>query len=131
MNNIDGWKVVNLTAHDINIILQNGKVVEIENDWTFRVKEEVKTMGFVGGIRVIKKKFTGITYKDLEKLKEIINKNDVDIVSAISGKFVKELYEDGHLSREEANKVYIIGNTLRDDKGRVVGADALMNILYL
>ena len=68
---------------------------------------------------------------DIEKLKNMLEENDIIVVSLKAAELCKYLYDSNVLSREDIVKVYFVGNSVRDENGRIIGADALSSALYL
>jgi len=126
-------KIVNLTPHKIRIIKEEDcerlSVWEYDSLGSIRVREEIEEVGEIEGIRIIRKRFSDVSDKDIRKLKEILrDKNTIIIVSLLAGKYLKT---DERLTEEEKRRIFIIGNTVRNDRGEIVGADALTNIMDL
>jgi len=129
-------KIINLTLHPINLEI-NGKLVEIPNEpFALRVTEEVKEVGVIltelGEVKRITKKLTEIPEEQIEELKKKIrsnsNRTNIVIVSYLAGLVLKN---DSRLSLAEKLSIYVIGETIRDERGRVIGARNLVNILDL
>jgi hypothetical protein len=129
-------RIINLTLHPINLEI-NGKIIEIPNEsFALRVSEEVKELGTIltekGEVKRIRKKLTEIPEEQILELKKKIwngnNQINIVIVSLLAG---MKLKEDKRLSLAEKSAIYVIGETIRDEKGRVIGAKSLVNILDL
>jgi len=129
-------KIINLTLHPINLEIE-GKLVEIENEpFALRITESIEELGDIitdkGKVKRIRKKLTEIPDEQIKELKKKIwngsNEINIIIVSYLAG---LKLKEDSRLSLAEKSAIYVIGETIRDEKGRVVGAKNLVSILDL
>lgn len=117
-------KVVNLTPHPLNLKLSDGTFIEIPSEGEIRVGQITKEVGTIstekGEIKLIKKELTDIAPEDLEKVKQILQKPDtVVVVSLLTAQKLVQLLP------EYRNRILIVGNTIRDENGRIIGADAL------
>ena len=120
-------KIVNLTPHDIKVIKKDGSILEFKSEGSIRVIEEVEVLGEIAGIKVIKKRYSKVSDNEIEKLKEILkDENTIVIVSLLAGRYLRT---DERLTEEEKKKIYFLSNTVRDEQGKVIGADAITNIL--
>jgi len=129
-------KIINLTLHPINLEVE-GKLVEIENEpFALRITESIEELGDIitdkGKVKRIRKKLTEIPDEQIKELKKKIwngsNEINIIIVSYLAG---LKLKEDSRLSLAEKSAIYVIGETIRDEKGRVIGAKNLVSILDL
>ena len=129
-------KIINLTLHPINLEIE-GKLVEIENEpFALRITESIEELGDIitdkGKVKRIRKKLTEIPDEQIKELKKKIwngsNEINIIIVSYLAG---LKLKEDSRLSLAEKSAIYVIGETIRDEKGRVIGAKNLVSILDL
>jgi len=110
-------KIVNLTPHPINLSLQNNKRAEIPpSGIVARVEEKTETIGKIqvgdGNIPVIRK-----TLGRVENLPEP-REDTIYIVSLIVAQALSGSRSD----------VYIIGESIRDEQGRVIGAKSLAQL---
>jgi hypothetical protein len=117
----------NFTAHNIVLITKKGEKLIIPKQGEIRVNTSIEELGEIEGVRVIRKRFTKIPDEQIEQIKEAAKKGII-IVSRLAGESLKK---DGRLSEEEKRKIFIIGNSVKDEKGNTVGADALTCILDL
>ena len=122
-------KIANLTPHEITIFKTNGeKIIVPTSGFVLRVKENLNITGTLNGIKVGYKGFDGFSEDDIERLNKYLEENDIVIVSALVAKHIKMNY-----LRELNNiaRLYFIGNTIRDDSGKVVGADVLCPVTLI
>ena len=110
-------KVVNLTPHTINLQTDEGQVVEIPpSGIVARVEEKTETIGKIqvgdGNIPVIRK-----TLGRVENLPEP-REDTIYIVSLIVAQALAGTRSD----------VYVIGESIRDKEGRVIGARSLAQL---
>jgi len=119
-------KIVNLTPHSITLLDVDNKKIEIISSGSVRVGTTTKEVGTVRNIKVIKKILTEISSEDIGKIKQALSDEDnIVVVSLLAGQRLKD---DDRLSDDEKNRVFIIGNTIRDENKKIVGADALTKI---
>ena len=130
---MDGVVIANHTPHDIDLMIGDDVAKIPPSGWVLRCREEIKIIGVYGGITIIEKQINTeeIEKDDLEKLKEFAKKYDINIVSLITGKLIKTLYNKGIINEEIAKKYYVIGNIIRDENGKPQYADALSPALSL
>jgi len=119
--------IINMTPHQVTLVGAKGKKVVLESEGVVRVREETREIGTIEvegeEITLIRKELSDIDDSDLKKVKEILQRGDAVLVSLLTAKALKK-----HLSEEEQKRVLIIGRTLRDESGRIIGADALSPI---
>ncbi len=114
-------KIVNLTPHDITIVSGEGKNTILKSMGIVRVNESSEVIGEIEGIKVIKKTLSNVQKEAVEKIRNILKDPEAAvIVSSLTARALKE-----ELSKEELKRTLIIGNTVRDASGRVIGANAL------
>ena len=128
ISKVNGVTIANLTAHDITLVFNDNQLHNVTvnvpcSGYVLRVQEREKIVGEIGGIKIIEKEYTGVTDDDLKAVKELINEVDVIIVSKLAGKYLNE--------QKVNKKIYFIGSTVKDDKGRPMGANALSPISVL
>jgi hypothetical protein len=99
-------KVVNLTPHEINIVGEQNRNI-LPSGQVARVTEEIKRVGTVDGIPIIHK-----TFGEVEGLPEP-QSDTVFIVSLLVAQAAKRI------------DVLAIGETVRNEKGQVIGAKSL------
>ena len=105
-------EIINLTQQKINIINDNGESITIEPSGTVaRVSCRTVTTGEIMGIPV-----TETVYGTVEGLPEFQN-GIVYIVSALVAQHCKD-----------RNDVFIPNESVRDDKGRIIGCKSLGRI---
>ena len=114
-------KIKNLTPHKIVLIDENRNKIEIPSDGVVRVSEVSEKIGNLNGIKIVKKKFTGISKDVIKKVKEDLEEGYI-LVSLLTAKALKE---SKAFSDEEFKRILFIANTIRDNEGKVIGADAL------
>jgi len=127
-------RIGNCTPHKLTLIKTNNEIIEVEpSGFVLRVPEKIEKIGIVEGINIVKKTFdmNKITFSDIEKLKNMLDENDIIVVSLKAAELCKYLYDSKVLSKEDIVKVYFVGNSVRDENGRIIGADALPSELYL
>lgn len=104
-----GVEIINLTPHDVTFILPEGEEVVIKPSGELaRVATSEKTIGSINGIPVTK-----TVFKEVENLPEPKD-GTVFVVSMAVASRVPE--------RED---VFIPSNSVRDDRGRIIGARTL------
>ena len=120
-------KIKNLTPHDVVLVRKDGSKIEIPSSGVIRVTEVTEVIGNIEGVKVISKHLSEIPFEAVKMVEEILKDPEAGvIVSLITAKaLMKEIPQKLH------NKIFIIGNTVRDEQGRVVGADALAPISTL
>jgi hypothetical protein len=122
-------KIANLTPHSLVLFTKDGKKLEIEPfGFALRVGEVVEDAGEIYNIQLIRKELTEIDEKDIQKLKEIIEEHDLVIVSLLA---LKKVIDMKCLTEKEIQKLFAIGRTVRNEKGQIIGADALIRALDL
>lgn len=122
-------ELVNLTPHEINLQVEmsNGDIASASikpSGFVLRVKEEVENIGMVRpkkyfAFKLIRKRLSDISKEDLEKVKKILEEGKGIIVSLATAQKLVQLLP------EYRNKIFIIGETIRDKQGRIVGAKSL------
>ena len=123
MKKIKLEKLKNLTPHTIVLVCGNGKNIEIKSDGVIRVAETTEKIGEIEGIAVIKKHLSEIPQQSIEMIRNVLSDEEAAII--VSMLTAKKLKEMSVLSEEELSRVFIIGQTIRDENGRVIGASAL------
>jgi len=109
-------KIVNLTPHPINLLLNSEEVKIPPSGIVARVEEKTETIGKIqvgdGNIPVIRK-----TLGRVENLPEP-RADTIYIVSLIVAQALAGTRSD----------VFIIGESIRDEQGRVIGAKSLAQL---
>lgn len=107
---MENIKLVNLTPHDVNIVLKDGSILTIERTGAVaRLSEETITVGSVNGIPITMTKY------DLVEGLPDQETGTMYIVSAMVAKEVKGTRND----------VLVPSETVRDDKGVIIGCKSL------
>ena len=103
-------KIVNLTPHEINFVTANGEPVKtIEPSGTLaRVTVAIETVGSVEGIPV-----TESVYGEVEGLPD----PETDTIYIVSSLVAQRC--------TERDDVFIPNESVRDDKGRIIGCRSL------
>ncbi len=102
-------KIVNLTPHELNFVMGDGAEIKIPpSGMVARVEETSKNVGSVNGIPIIKK-----TFGQIEGLPEP-QENTIYVVSLLTAQAVRD-----------RSDVFVIGESIRNEKGQVVGAKSL------
>jgi len=119
-------KIVNLTPHEIDFMLEDGTEIKIPpSGRVARLEEETKVIGEIDGIPVVQKQL-----KILQGLPEP-QPDTIYIVSLVVAQKVKEMNQY-HTAKHEFSKIrddiYIIGESIRDEAGRIVGAKSLAKL---
>jgi len=117
-------KISNLTPHAINIKCGD-EMVSINSQGVVRVNEVTEVVNEIKGIKIIRKKLSGLSEDAIKLIKDSLNNSDLVIVSMLTAKAIKE---SGAFTDEELKKIVIVGKTLRDQQGRIIGADSLAMI---
>jgi hypothetical protein len=104
-------KMVNLTPHEVNIILLTGTITIEPSGIVPRLTEKSEQIGEVVGIPVFTKSFGDVQDMPNEE------KGVIYIVSALAAGVLKH-----------RNDVYIPNGTVRDEKGRIVGCTSLAKV---
>lgn len=131
MKKIKNLVVWNFTPHTLSLVVGDGlnNIVKIESDGVVRVKENREVIREIEGIKVLKKEFSDIPQTDIAELKRVLNDDfSIAIVSLLTARVLKG---DKRLSDKEKSKIYIIANTIRDNQGKIIGADAIAPIEYV
>ena len=115
-------KIINLTPHSVKLIKENNETISIKSSGIIRVSESVKTIGSVNGIKLIKKTLSDIPREAINQIKEHLKNDDYVLVSLMTARKLKEMKV---LTDEELSKVLVIGHTIRNSDGVVVGSDSL------
>ena len=121
-----GIKIINLTPHPIKLFKTDGSVVEVPSSGVVRVIDTATQIGTLDGIKLIKKSFSKVSDDDIKKIKDFLK--DKDTIVIVSLQTAMSLKDDSRLSNEEKERIFIISNTVRDNNGRIVGADGIINI---
>jgi len=104
-------KIVNLTPHPLRFVLPDGSEMEIPPSGTVaRLEERIEPAGQVAGIPVIRK-----------TLGRLVNLPEPEPNTI----YVASLPVAQAASADGRTDVYAIGESLRDEQGRVVGAKSL------
>lgn len=99
------YKLINLTAHNINLILDNNKIQVIESSGLARCIVETEHVDNINGIPVYRNKFTDVIGLPDEE------KDTVYVVSRIVAEAVKGKRFD----------CIIVDKTIRDEKKFIIG----------
>ena len=109
MNNIN---IINLTPHEVNIILENGNIINIPASGTIaRCKVERQIINNINGIPITQTKFGEI--EDLPDPQP----NTIYIVSSLVAQAVPHRTD-----------VFIPDDCVRDDQGKITGCRSLGRI---
>ena len=119
--NVKIEKLKNLTPHTINLVRKDGSKVEIPSSGVIRVTEVTHVIGEIDGVKIISKHLSEIPFEAVKMVEEILKDPEAGvIVSLIAAKaLMKEIPQKLH------DRIFIVGNTVRDSEGKVIGADAL------
>lgn len=98
-------KIVNLTPHNINLILDNNKILVIESSGVARCNVETRLVNYINDIPVYRNRYT-----DVVGLPDG-DKDTVYVVSRIVAEAVKDKRFD----------CVIVDNTIRDEKNFIIG----------
>ena len=115
-------EIINLTPHAVKLLTEDKKTIEIKSKGIIRVSESVQTIGSINNIKLIKKTLSDIPKEAVEQIKKYLNQNDYVLVSLMTARKLKEMKV---LTDEELSKVLVIGHTIRNSDGVVVGSDSL------
>lgn len=110
-------KIVNLTPHEITFILEEGEYKVKPSGTVARVTAETKTAGHIFATRFdLKIPVTVTEYGEVEGLPEP-TEGVIYIVSSLVAKRVPD-----------RDDVFIPNESIRDDKGRIIGCKSLGHI---
>lgn len=114
-------KIINKTPHIVNLITKDKKIVSIPpTGEPIRIGEKIQEIGEIDGLPVVKKTLTEIPPEQIAEIRRYIREGKIVLVSLPVATKLKEV-----LTKEELSRVAVIGRSVRDEHGRVVGADAL------
>jgi hypothetical protein len=136
-SNGETCRIANLTPWPLKILVRDVdgtvKYVEVPRAGVFRVYKEIAVLGYRKGIQVVKTSFedSGVTIEALRRLDEYCKNNDFVIVDEITARFLKDLHRKRVIDDEMAEKLYTIGQYVKDEDGNIVGADSLVPILNM
>jgi len=118
-------KIKNLTPHEV-VLLKDSGLVKIKSNGMIRVTEVTQVIGDIDGVKVISKKLSDIPKEAVAMVKEILSDQEAGIiVSMITAKKIKEM---NFLNSDELERVFIIGKTVRNKEGQIIGAESLAPI---
>jgi len=103
-------KIVNLTPHELNFVLGDAEIKIPPSGQVARMTEKTEIIGDVDGIPIIRKTFGEV--EDLPERQE----NTILVVSLLTAQAIK--------GRGRPD-VFVIGESLRNEKGQVIGAKSL------
>ena len=114
--------MVNLTPHPVTLIKTNGdKVMVLKSKGVVRVQEESKVIGSVDRVAVIEKKLGEISEADMNLLTDTLaNPRASVLVSLITARALRKV-----MLSKDLERVFIIGDLIRDNDNKIIGADAL------
>lgn len=111
-------KVINLTAHTINVILGE-KELAYPSEGLARVKTEEKTIGTVEGIPIVKTVYT--TVEGLPDMQE-------DTVYLVSTLVLQALKANGVCRPDCLAPNTGLSGAIRDDQGRIIGVKGFQTL---
>ncbi len=101
-------KIVNLTPHELSFVVGDNETRIPTSGIIARVSEKIEIVGNVNGIPIIKK-----TFGEVEGLPPAV-KDTVFVVSLLTAQ-----------AASERKDVFVVGETIRNEKGQVVAAKSL------
>jgi len=118
-------QIINMTPHDVTIIDVEGNEFTIPRSGIIvRVSEKVTETGTIDinghKVKLGKKELGDIDQETLNKVKEEIKKGNKVLVSLA---FAQKLRD--YLTKDELENVLYIVRTVRDEQGRIRGADLI------
>jgi hypothetical protein len=116
-------RVVNLTPHPVTLIGDRGEVTIPPSGQVVRAREVREVLGTVeidgtGTLPVLR-----VSYAEPEGIPEPLEPETIYIVSALAAAAIR-----AHCPAEVADRFFLVGDTVRDESGRIVGARALARI---
>ena len=101
-------KIINLTPHELSFVLGDAEIKIPPSGQVARMTEKTEIIGDVNGIPIIRK-----TFGEAENLPER-QENTILVVSLLTAQAIK--------GRPD---VFVIGESLRNGKGQVIGTKSL------
>lgn len=111
-------QIVNLTPHEL-VLFVGGNTIKFPSEGVIRVSEVTEVVQNEP-MRVVRKKLSNVDDAGLELVKEHIKKGKYVVVSMLTAKALKE-----QLTKDEQKHILIVGETVRDERGRIIGAKSL------
>ena len=117
--------IINLTPHDIVIVdVEGNEIVIPRSGFVARVTEKIVETGEmdVDGhkVKLGRKELGDIDTETLNRVKEEIKKGNKVLVSLAFAQKLKD-----YLTKDELENVLIVVNVVRDEQGRIRGADLI------
>lgn len=112
-------KIINLTPHEINLLVRDEEIAIPPSGTIARCEEERETTDFlvVDGVKIpINEKKYGAVYNLPSPQEGVVYIVSLPVAQAVAQ------------NAPHRTDVFIVDDTVRDDKGRIVGARALARI---